>query len=94
MSTIIRFKPASDRTKDIFNLWGDNPYQAVLETQVRAEGYAPVDLTIFETATGYYAFAHGAVMTNERYDSHWQARAAARSWYRENCYRFKSSQSL
>lgn len=87
MSTIIRFKPATEQTKDFFK-----PYQAILETQVKAKGYAPVDLTIFETVTGYYAFAHGAVMAYERYDNHWQARAAARSWYRENAHRFKCSQ--
>ena len=93
MSTIIRFKPATERTKDIFNPWGDNSYQAILETKVKAQGYAPVDLTIFETVTGYYAFAHGAVMAYERYDNHWQARAAARSWYRENAHRFKCSEN-
>ena len=88
---LIRFKPATDYTKDIFNPWGDNPYQAVSETQVKPKGYAPVDLTILESSTGYYFFAHGAVCTHERYDSHRQATRAARIWYRENAHRFKCS---
>ena len=88
---LIRFKPATDYTKYIFNPWGDNPYQAVSETQVKPEGYAPVDLTILESSTGYYFFAHGAVCTHERYDSHRQATRAARNWYRDNAHMFKCS---
>jgi hypothetical protein len=80
--TINHFRVATERTKSIFNPWGDNPYQAIFETQISAQGFAPVDLTILETETGFYAFAHGSVVTYERYDTDKQA-----NWYQENRYK-------
>ena len=90
--TINRFKAATESTKSIFNPWGNNPYQAILETQINADGFAPVDLTILKTETGFYAFAHGSVVTYERYDTDKQARKAARNWYQENRHKFRCSQ--
>lgn len=89
---LIKFKAATERTKNIFNPWGDLPRDAILEAKVNPKGYASVDLTIFKTATEYYAFAHGSVLENERYDTLRQACKGARAWYENNRHRFVNSQ--
>lgn len=89
MKVTIRFKPATDYTKDVFNPWGVGRYDAVLETQVRPVGFASVDLTILKTLSGFYVFAHGSVITENRFSTDKQACVAARDWYKANYSRFK-----
>lgn len=78
------FKPATDYTREVFNKYGLKPYDAVLETQVRIEGYAPVDLTILKTTDGSFRFAHGSVVTGDVFKTATTATIAAFKWYRAN----------
>lgn len=46
MNNLSRFIKATDFTKDCFNKWGYEPYDAILETCINEYPYAPYDLTI------------------------------------------------
>jgi hypothetical protein len=80
------FKPASEYTKEIFNKYGTQPFDAILECTMREPGYASYDLTILEDkdAKCFYA-AHGSVlMKDQPMDSAAKAGKLAMKWYEAN----------
>jgi len=81
--SILKFKPASGFTMEVFNPNCLKAYDAVLECEMREAGYASYDLTVLDYGTHYQA-AHGSFIEPFIFKTTSEAKKWLSTWYEMN----------
>ena len=81
----LQWKKADEFTKDCFNKWGYNPYQAVLTTSHNDKNGVRYDATILKHDNGSFIPCHGGVKL-EAVKKLREAREILNGWIIKNCY--------